>query len=122
MKVNIKQMKIKNRPDYLFNDNSIVNIKYFDSSLLKIYKLSFKGVSSVSIHYIKYIPTKSPNRVSIDRTDDDENYLYLLFDDVDGSIEENNGIKYLVFASTDKNNEALKITKSFGKKLKDKLK
>ena len=33
-------MKIKNRPDYLFNNNMIVNVKDFDSSLLKIYKLS----------------------------------------------------------------------------------
>ena len=35
-------MKIENRPDYLFNDNMIVNIKGFDSSLLEINKLSFK--------------------------------------------------------------------------------
>ena len=87
-------MKIKNRPDYLFNDNSIVNIKYFDSSLLKIYKLSFKGVSSVSIHYIKYIPTKSPNRVSIDRTENGEDFLCLFLDDINGHNEENNGIKF----------------------------
>ena len=36
-------MKIKNRPDYLFNDNMIINIKDFDFSLLKIYKSSYKG-------------------------------------------------------------------------------
>ena len=35
-------MKIKNGPDYLFNDNMIVNIKDFDSSLLKIYELPYK--------------------------------------------------------------------------------
>ena len=29
-------MKIKNRPDYLFNENKIVNVKDFDSSLLEI--------------------------------------------------------------------------------------
>ena len=51
-------MRIKNRRDYLFNDNLIVNIKNFDSNLLEINRLSFKGVFSVSIHYIKYIPTK----------------------------------------------------------------
>ena len=50
---------------------------------------------------------KSHNRVSIDRTDNDEDYLYLFLDDVDGYIGENDGIKYLVFASTDKN-EAIK--------------
>ena len=37
-------MKIKNRPDYLFNDNVIINIKYFDFSLLKIYESSYKGL------------------------------------------------------------------------------
>ena len=46
MRTNIRQMKIKNRPDYLFDDNMIVNIKDFDSSLLEINKLSFKGVFS----------------------------------------------------------------------------
>ena len=42
----------------------IVNFKDFDSSLLEINKLSFNGVSSLNIYYIKYISTKSPNRVS----------------------------------------------------------
>ena len=39
-------MKIKNCPNNLFNDNKIVNVKDFDSSLLEINKLSFKGVFS----------------------------------------------------------------------------
>ena len=42
MQVNIRQMKIRNPLDYLFND-MIVNIKDFDSSLSEINKLSFKG-------------------------------------------------------------------------------
>ena len=70
-------MKIKNRPDYLFSDILIVNIKDFDSNLLHINKLSFKGIFSVSYH-IKYIPTKSPNRLNIDRTDNDEDFLCFL--------------------------------------------
>ena len=101
-------MQIKNRPDYLFNDNVIVNTKDFDSSLLQINKLSFKGVFSLNIYYIKQILTKSPNLVSIDGTDNGEDYRYLFLDDVNGHIEENDGIKYLVFASTDINKEALK--------------
>ena len=75
MQVNIRQVKIKNRPDYLFNDNMIVNIKDFDFSILEINKLSFKGVFGLNIWYIKYISTKSSNRVSIDGTDNDEDYL-----------------------------------------------
>ena len=122
MEINIRQMKIKNRPDYLFNDNMIVNIKDFDSSLLEINKLSFKGVFSLNIYYIKYIPTKSPIRVSIDRTDNDEDFLNLFLDDVDRYIEQNDEIKYLVFASTGKNKEALKNYTKPWKKLKDKLK
>ena len=114
MGINIRQMKIKNCPDYLFNENMIVNVEDFDSSQLKINKWSFKGVFSLNIYY-RYIPTKSPNRVSCDRTDNDKDYLYLLLDDVDEYIEKHKGINYLVFASTDKNKEALqKITKKLG--------
>ena len=51
---------------------------------------------------------KSHNPLNIDKTDNDEDYLYLFLDDVDGYIEENDGIKYLVFDYTDKNKEALK--------------
>ena len=74
-----KQMKIKNCPDYLFNDNMILNIKDFDFSLLKTYKLSFKGVFSLNIYYIKYIPTKT-----IDQIVHDKDYFYLFLDVVDG--------------------------------------
>ena len=90
MEINLRQMKIKNCSDYLFSDNLIVNIKDFDSNLLEISKLSFKSVFSVSLHYIKYIPTKSPNRVSIDRTDNDEDFLYLFCDDLDEYIKQRN--------------------------------
>ena len=34
---------------------------------------------------------------------DSENPLYLIFNNVEGYIEETNGNKYLIFASTDKN-------------------
>ena len=68
------------------------------------------------------MPTKNSNRVSTNRTVNDKDYLYLFLDDVDGYIEENHGIKYLVFACTGKSKEALKTTQNFGKKLKDKLK
>ena len=61
----------------------IVTIKDFDSGLLEINKLSFKGVFSLNIYYIKYIPTKSFNRVDIDKTDNDEDFLCLFLNDVD---------------------------------------
>ena len=95
-------MKIKNRLDYLFHGNMIVNIKDFDSNLLEINEFSFKGVFSVSIYYSKYISRKNPNRVKVDRTDCDEDFLYFFLDDVDEFIEENNGTKYLVFTPAEK--------------------
>ena len=38
---NIKQIKVKNRTYYFFND--MINIKNFDSNLLKIDKKSYKN-------------------------------------------------------------------------------
>ena len=51
---NIKQINIKNRTYYFFND--MINIKHFDSSLLKIGQKSYK---SIGIYYIGYITVKS---------------------------------------------------------------
>ena len=36
----------------------MINIKRFDPNLLKLIKLSFRGVFSVNIYYIKYITMK----------------------------------------------------------------
>ena len=98
--VNIRQMKIKNCPDYLFNDNMIVNTKDFDSNLLEINKLPFKGIFILNIYYFKYIPTKNLNQMNVDH---DKDFLYLFLTDADGYIEENDGIKCLVFILTEKN-------------------
>ena len=89
-------MKIKSRPDYLFSDNLIVNIKDFDPNLLKIYKLSFR-LSLVLIFTALNTSLQRihPNRRSIDRTDNDEDCLYFFLDDEDRYIEENDWIKYL---------------------------
>ena len=99
MKVNIRQMKIKSLPDYLFNENMILNIKDCDSSLLEVNRLSFKGVFNLNIYYIKYIPTKDLKHINVDY---DKDFLYLFLNDVDGYIEENDRIKYLVFTPTKK--------------------
>ena len=47
-----------------------------------------------------------------------EDLIYLFFDDVDGRIEKNNGIKYLLFTLTEKNKEALKSYKKLWEKTK----
>ena len=96
---NIKQITIKNRTYYFFND--MINIEDFDSGLLKIDKKSFKNID---IYYI--------GNITIKKIDDCDNIhsvnpLYLIIGKVDGFIEEKNGSKYLVFDFTDKNKEVL---------------
>ena len=93
-------IEIKNRTYYFYND--MINLKNFDSNLLKIDKKHYKGIN---IYYIGYITIK--------KIDDCENIysvnpLYLIIGKVDGHIEEKNGSKYLVFDSTDENKEVLK--------------
>ena len=106
-------MKIKNCPDYLFNDNLIINVKDFDSSLLKIYTLSYNRVFSLNIYYIKYIPPKNLNHMCVNHEKD---FLYLFVDDVDEYIEENDGIRQT--KTTDKSKEALKIFKKLWEETK----
>ena len=84
----------------------MINIKNFDSNSLKIEKKSYKNID---IYYIGYVTIKNIG--------DYENIhsvspLYLIICEVDGYIEESNGNKYSVFASTDGNKEVLaKYTK-----------
>ena len=97
---NIKQINIKNRRHHFFND--MINIKNFDSKLLKIDKKSDKNID---IYYIGYITMKS---ISDYESIHNVNSMYFIVGEADGYIEEKNGNKYLVFASKDKNKEVLK--------------
>ena len=81
-----KKINIEDYPYYFFSD--MINIKNFDTNLLNIDKLSFKTVDSVIYN--------------ITINTDNKNSFYLIFNKVDGYIEENNEDKYLIFASTDK--------------------
>ena len=47
---NIKQVNIKNRTYYVFND--MISIKDFDLSLLKVDKKSYKNIGIFNIGYI----------------------------------------------------------------------
>ena len=62
----------------------MINVKNFDPRLLEIRKLSFKGVFTVNIYYIKYINMKSLDDVNIDN----EDIIYLIFINVNGYIAE----------------------------------
>ena len=82
----IREINIKNRTYSFFDD--IINIKDFDSNLLKIDKKSYKNTD---IYYIGYITMKDSNYVKIYSV----NPLYLIIGEVDGCIEEKDGSKYL---------------------------
>ena len=101
----VKQIDIKNRTYYFLND--MVDIKKFDSNLLKIDKKSYKDIG---IYIFRYITIK--------KIDDYKNIysvnpLYLTIAHASGYIEEKGVNEYLVFNSTelhsiDENKELLK--------------
>ena len=110
----IKQIEIKNRTYYFYNDT--INLKDFESHLLKIDKMSYKNIGIYNIGYI-----------AIKKNDDYESiysvyFLYLRVDHGNVYIEEKNGNKYLIFHSTHENKDLLKNTKIFGMELKPKFK
>ena len=79
----VKQIDIKNRTYYFYND--MINIKKFDSNLLKIDKKSYKDIGIYNIGYI-----------TIKKIDDCENIysvnpLYLLVNHASGYIKEKKG-------------------------------
>ena len=87
----VKQINIKNRTYYFYKD--MINIKYFESKLLKIDKKSYKNLGIYNIGYI-----------TIKTIDDCENTysvnpLYLLINHANGYIEEKEVNKYLIFDS-----------------------
>ena len=110
----VKQIDIKSRTYYFYND--MINIKEFDSNLLKIDKKSYKDIGIYNIGYI-----------TIKKIDDYENIysvnpLYLIIAHASGYIEEKGVNKYLVFDSTDENKELLKKYNDVFNRTRDKIK
>ena len=84
----IKQISIKNRTYYFYND--IIDHKDFDARLLKIDKKSYKNIGIYNIGYI-----------TIKNIDEYENIysanpLYLRVNQANGYIEEKNGNIYFL--------------------------
>ena len=101
----IKQIDIKNRTYYFYND--IIDLKDFDARLLKIDKKSYKNIGIYNIGYI-----------TIKKIDDCENIqsvnrFYLIIAHASGYIEEKGVNKYLGFDFIDENKELLKNTMMF---------
>ena len=108
--VTTKQLNIKNRTYYFYND--IINLKDFDPKLLKLDK---KSSMNISIYYIGYV-TKNPE-YNINSV----NPLYLLIGELDGFIEEKEGSKYLNISLTYNNNDVL-IKAEFWSGIQDQIK
>ena len=105
--VKTKQMNIKKRTYYFYNDD-LINIKNFDPNLLKLDKKSFKNIG---VYYIGYITKKDECKIN------SVNSLYLLVDEIDGfikcsSTEEKEGSKYSNISLTNSNSKVLKKCRS----------
>ena len=87
----IKKISIKHRTYYFFND--MINIKNFDSNLLKIDKKSYKYID---VYYICYIIMKSIS-IGDHANVNSVNLLYQIIGEVDGYLKESNENKYLTF-------------------------
>ena len=101
----VKQINIKNRTYYFYND--IIDLKNFDARLLKIDKKSYKNIGIYNTGYI-----------TIKKIDDCENIqsvnrFYLIIAHASGYIEEKGVNKYLGFDFIDENKELLKNTMMF---------
>ena len=96
----VKQIDIKNRTYYFYND--MTDVKKSDSNLLKIDKKSYKDIGIYNIGYI-----------TIKKIGDYEdiysvNTLYLTITHTSGYIEEKGVNKNLIFDCTYENKESLK--------------
>ena len=72
----IKQINIKNRTYYFYND--IIDLKDFDARLLKIDKKSYKNIGIYNIGYITIKKINDCNNI------DSVNPLYLRIDHANG--------------------------------------
>ena len=110
----IRQINIKNRTYYFYNDQ--INLKDFDASFLKVDKRDYK---EIDIYYIGYVTVKE-----IANCNNINNLipLYLIINEMIGHFEEKNKNKYLVLDDVDEKRKFQKNIIKFGKVLKKKLK
>ena len=95
-----KQINIKNQTYYFYND--IIDIKTFDSDMLKLVRKTYKNLDIYNIGYVtKKIIAHGYDINSV-------NPLYLRIKNVNRYIEEKDSNTYLVLDSTDKSKKSLK--------------
>ena len=110
----VKQINIKNRTYYFYND--IADLENFDSSFLKLDKKSYKDIG---IYNTRYITNK---KIGDYKDIYSVNPLYLGITHASRYIEEINKNKYLIFDSLDENKELLKKYNGAFNRIMDKIK
>ena len=107
----IKDIDIKNRTYYLFDD--FINIKNFDPNNIKIDEKSQH--KDILIYYTGYVTIKDLKYVKINRVKSFMPY----FQQRNGYVEEINGNKYLTLVPTNERKEKLKKYEELWSKIKD---
>ena len=100
----INELNIKNQTYYFYND--MINIKNFDSNLLKIDKKPHKDFD---IYYIGYITIK---KIGDCKNIHSVNPLYLIIQPATGYFKEKNGEKYLIIYMPENYEEVFSRIKS----------
>ena len=103
----VKELDIKNKTYYFFND--MIDIRNFQSNLLKIDKKHYKDFD---IYYIGYITIKKFDKFSDHENIHSVNPLYLIIHSATGYFKEKNGEKYLALHLIDKYEEVFSKIKS----------
>ena len=96
----VKQINIKNRTCYFYNDQ--IDLKDFDARLLKVGKKDYKDIG---IYYIGYVTVK---KIANCNNINSVNPLYLIINEMIGHFEEKNENKYLDLDDVDENKKSFK--------------
>ena len=108
MSSKIKDINIKSRTYYFFND--IINIETFDPKNIKIDEQSYKNIL---IYYIEYVTIKEyVKHYSV-------SHLYLIFRYENGYFQKINGNKYLTLVPINENREKIKKYDKLWIKIRD---
>ena len=104
----VKDINIKNRTHYFFND--IIDIENFDQNNIKIDEKPYKNIP---VYYIGYVTIKKYIKIC------SVSPLHLIFIYVNGYFEENNGNKYLTLVPTNESKEKIKKCEEIWIKIRD---
>ena len=109
----IKEINIKNRTPFFYNDQ--INLKFFNTRLLKVDK---KDYNKIDIYYIGYVTIK---KIGDYNNINSVNPLYLIINEMIGHFEEKNENKYLALDETDESKEVLNKYKEVRERIKKEI-